>query len=618
MLIGEEHFAPIYSGDEEEVEEVCPFQGKGDVFSNFFPCKVHIFGMSFKSAEHAYQFKKAVDCGYSSAAREIKDAVDGPGAKMVAKRVTPDSDWSISKIPVMRSIVRAKAESCLLFRRALLDSQGLLVEAVPGDRFWSSGLDRQAVRSVSKSQWPGANRLGLLLGELRQDLRNIEGFGSTGQFRAASETIQEGLPMVGEPLGNKRVGSPIGVGNRKRRKRSCPVSGCSWGSGANVKKHVTRSHLPRFLLKLGGDELSVASRVHQLDVLFDFVLVSLHFIDLGGLITWMDEGGLWWTLTELQYTEEELQVFEAWQVGYPHLVSEKLKELCHWRNLCVLSNQLTESQRVSFPNLSPVREGDDRLLDAHCHLDMVCARARLNSFSQVTRKYPLRDSEQCVQGGVACFCYPSHWGKDVLKGSSGNWKLAYGFHPHLVGRAPFDLDVFRGLLDQPGVVGLGEVGIDYTSIGVSVSDQVVFLRQLLPLTVEKKLPLIIHCRDRPGGNSAYQHCFEILSEGLPHFTRVYLHCFAGSAEVSQKFMETFPNLVFGVAPKFSNSEVLKGIPLARMLLETDAPYFPQGSRIGLPRDVGEVARWVSFRKGVGLEEVLVTVNRTFKRVFGFC
>jgi len=63
------------------------FSGERSVFSNFYPCEVSAFGISYKSVEAAYLFIKAVFHGEFDTARYVNDAPTGGVAKRRSKRV---------------------------------------------------------------------------------------------------------------------------------------------------------------------------------------------------------------------------------------------------------------------------------------------------------------------------------------------------------------------------------------------------------------------------------------------------------------------------------------------------------------------------------------------------
>ena len=99
---------------------------------------------------------------------------------------------------------------------------------------------------------------------------------------------------------------------------------------------------------------------------------------------------------------------------------------------------------------------------------------------------------------------------------------------------------------------------------------------MLPLAKKLNVPVIIHCR----GPQAQEDCLEQLTRYLPRNHFVHRHCFVGSPAEVQKWMEAFPNVMFGftgaicrdtrVKPEWYDAIVQ--LPLNKLLLETDAPF----------------------------------------------
>ena len=155
---------------------------------------------------------------------------------------------------------------------------------------------------------------------------------------------------------------------------------------------------------------------------------------------------------------------------------------------------------------------------------------------------------------------------------------AIGLHPHDAGElTPAVLDELRLLAQQPKVVAIGEIGLDYYRDLTPRDIQKEVFKKFLLLGRELKLPVIIHCRE------AYSDLFPILRECLEVPMRGLLHCFAGDAAVAEEavrlglFISFAGNLTF---PKAENlRDVAKTVPLDRVVLETDAPFLaPQAYR----------------------------------------
>ena len=154
----------------QQHKQVTTFAGKTDVLSNFYPCEVRVFGMVHKSAEHAYQFAKATQVGKDKVAERIFEAQTAFQAKTEASYLPFNPHWEDHKVKVMQDILSAKAKCSKEFCEALLSSHNVIAEAVPGDLFWSTGLNKTQCLSVKKSSWPGKNNMGKLLTKLRDNL----------------------------------------------------------------------------------------------------------------------------------------------------------------------------------------------------------------------------------------------------------------------------------------------------------------------------------------------------------------------------------------------------------------------------------------------------------------
>ena len=117
------------------------------------------------------------------------------------------------------------------------------------------------------------------------------------------------------------------------------------------------------------------------------------------------------------------------------------------------------------------------------------------------------------------------------------------------------------------------------------------------MAVELNKPVVLHCRE------AEAECLEIATEILPPHWKIHLHCYTNGWAEAQRWCRQFPNLCVGLTAIVTwdipePREVAKNIPLERLLIETDAPYFiPRGwshvkySNPSMARLVGiEVAR----------------------------
>ncbi|KAK3107169.1 hypothetical protein FSP39_008435 [Pinctada imbricata] len=156
----------------EHQKEITPFSGATDVLSNFFPCSMDLYGVQHKSAEHAFQYTKAVRCGDLNAANSIKDAKDALSAKRIGDKIKPNEQWISTKSKVMEEIVENKCVQVPMFKEKLRSAKRntLFVETSHNDE-WGSGLDREGTLYTKKNHWPGKNTLGSIIGKVADKVR---------------------------------------------------------------------------------------------------------------------------------------------------------------------------------------------------------------------------------------------------------------------------------------------------------------------------------------------------------------------------------------------------------------------------------------------------------------
>ncbi|KAG8436052.1 hypothetical protein GDO86_007234 [Hymenochirus boettgeri] len=220
---------------------------------------------------------------------------------------------------------------------------------------------------------------------------------------------------------------------------------------------------------------------------------------------------------------------------------------------------------------------DNGFIDTHCHLDMLFSKLSFSgSFRDFRRKYYATFPRE-FQGCIADFCdpgtlYDRQW-EDLLR-EDMVWG-AFGCHPHF---AQYYTDkkqeeMMRALRHQKAVA-FGEIGLDYShkcSTKIPVQHEV-FEKQL-KLAVSMGKPLVIHCRD------ADDDLFDIMKKFVPSDYKIHRHCFTGSYNVIEPFLKEFPNMAVGFTALLTYPSALeardtvKNIPLERVIVETDAPYF---------------------------------------------
>lgn len=155
---------------------------------------------------------------------------------------------------------------------------------------------------------------------------------------------------------------------------------------------------------------------------------------------------------------------------------------------------------------------------------------------------------------------------------------AVGIHPHESKKVTdSDWVVLERLLNEPKVVALGEIGLDfYKDYSPRETQKTVFQKQLT-MAQQYHKPIILHCRE------AHQDCLEILNGLMSERVYGVAHCFSGSVTFARQYWEMGLYLSFAGPVTFPTAfrlrEVVKSVGVERLLLETDSPFLaPQPKR----------------------------------------
>lgn len=193
---------------------------------------------------------------------------------------------------------------------------------------------------------------------------------------------------------------------------------------------------------------------------------------------------------------------------------------------------------------------------------------------------------------------------------------AVGLHPLEIknGYADF-FENFELLVKQPKVVAVGEIGLDYYhSPGNSEAQKEIFFKQV-EFANDKKLPVCVHDRE------AHQDTLKILEELHPCGV---VHCFSGDLKMAEKVLDLGMYLGIGFVLTFGNSaarvleEVVKNVPLNKILIETDVPYMSLRKHCENYCDsscLKFVVEKISEIKKLTVQEVYETTYENAKRLF---
>ncbi len=161
---------------------------------------------------------------------------------------------------------------------------------------------------------------------------------------------------------------------------------------------------------------------------------------------------------------------------------------------------------------------------------------------------------------------------ELARSHPGRLFATAGVHPHRAVEFTDETEsLLRFLSAQPGVVAVGETGLDYFRDFSPRDVQRDVFRRQLQIGIDSGLPLFLHLRD------AHQDFHGILKENRDDLSDVVVHCFTGSREEMHEYLDLDCHI--GITGWICDErrgthmkEYLRDIPRNRLLVETDAPY----------------------------------------------
>lgn len=254
-------------------------------------------------------------------------------------------------------------------------------------------------------------------------------------------------------------------------------------------------------------------------------------------------------------------------------------------------------------------------IDSHCHLDFeqfdaqrdaVVARARAAGVERiVTISTSMKGFPKVLQIAES---YP-----DVY--------CSVGVHPHDAEKDGENVttEELVTLAQNPKIVGIGETGLDYFYEYSPRGSQQESFRRHIRACIATGLPLIVHTRD------AEDDTIRILQEertGHENKLRGVLHCFSSAQKMADYGLEIGFFISVSGMLTFKKSEnirdIIKDVPLDRLLIETDSPYLapvPHRGQTCEPAYVVHTAKVLADVKGVSTDEIAKATTDNFYRLF---
>ncbi|MGX1925395.1 TatD family hydrolase [Vibrio sp. NH-7] len=251
-------------------------------------------------------------------------------------------------------------------------------------------------------------------------------------------------------------------------------------------------------------------------------------------------------------------------------------------------------------------------VDSHCHLDKLDYQDLHTGIADVVARAKAANVTELLSVGVTLDSFPKML--EMIE-PFDNVYASCGVHPLDV-ESDFALDRLHDYAAHSRVVAIGETGLDYHYQPETADLQKLRFEQQVELGVKLNKPLIIHTRN------ARQDTLDILRNGGAEKCGGVIHCFTEDLAFAEAAMDLGFYISISGIVTFRQAtelkEVVKALPLERLLIETDSPYLapvPHRGKQNQPAYVVEVASYIAQLKGLSLGEVGEKTSENFRNLF---
>jgi TatD DNase family protein len=249
-------------------------------------------------------------------------------------------------------------------------------------------------------------------------------------------------------------------------------------------------------------------------------------------------------------------------------------------------------------------------VDSHCHLELEEYDEDRESVIELARK-------SGISHMVTVATEERYFRKVIeLAESFSTVYAVLGVHPHNAESYSDALeDVIRGYLSHPKIVGYGEIGLDFYRDYAPRATQMEVFRRQIEVGRAAHLPLIIHSRN------AREETLDVLREAGLEDHKTIIHCYSYDLNTARTLLDMgmYLSVPGTITYKSSNlPEVVRYVPLDRLLSETDAPFLtpqPYRGKRNQPAFVKLVVEEIARLRGMSVEEVASVLTNTFTALF---
>ncbi|MGY0220045.1 TatD family hydrolase [Endozoicomonadaceae bacterium StTr2] len=253
------------------------------------------------------------------------------------------------------------------------------------------------------------------------------------------------------------------------------------------------------------------------------------------------------------------------------------------------------------------------IIDSHCHLDRLGPDISDEQLDEIVAAADKAGVNAMLCAGVTLEAFP---GLLRVVERYDNVVGAVGVHPlEDEGCKEPEVESLVQMSAHPKIVAIGETGLDFYYKPDSEGMQLKRFETQLQAAKQAQLPVIIHSRQ------AQQQTVDMIRALKPEAGGV-LHCFTEGEEMARQVLDEGLYISISGIVTFRNAaalrDVVKMIPLDRLLVETDSPYLapvPHRGKPNRPEHTAVVARYIAELKGVSLEQIAEQTTANFFSLF---
>jgi len=250
------------------------------------------------------------------------------------------------------------------------------------------------------------------------------------------------------------------------------------------------------------------------------------------------------------------------------------------------------------------------IVDSHCHLDF---EPLLSNIIEVLKNAKKNNIKSILTIGTSL-----ESSKKVLEivEKYENIYGAVGIHPNSSTNYLNDIDKLIDIKKKSKkIIAFGETGLDFFYKRSEKKDQIFSFEKHIEFAISEKVPVVIHTRD------ANEDTILIIKKYYKK-TKFLIHCFTGNLEFAKKLLNLECLISFSGIITFRKShelrDVVKFVPLDRILIETDSPYLspdPLRGKSNEPANLRFIAENIATIKKISFEEISEVTTKNFDKLF---